>query len=95
MDFTLSAEQQAFMDSARAFAEDVLAPNAARWDAEAIFPKDALAAAGPGAGRPRPARDHVVGRARRLRVLLRRARVEARLPRLPEAGDVSGRVSVL
>lgn len=46
MDFTLSAEQQAFMDSARAFAEDVLAPNAARWDAEAIFPKDALAAAG-------------------------------------------------
>jgi alkylation response protein AidB-like acyl-CoA dehydrogenase len=46
MDFSLSDEQRAFVDSARAFAEDVLAPNAARWDAEAIFPKDALAAAG-------------------------------------------------
>ncbi len=46
MDFTLSAEQQAFVDSARAFAADALAPNAARWDAEAIFPREALAAAG-------------------------------------------------
>jgi alkylation response protein AidB-like acyl-CoA dehydrogenase len=46
MDFTLSDEQHAFMDSARAFAEDALAPNAAKWDAESIFPRDALAAAG-------------------------------------------------
>lgn len=46
MDFSLSDEQQAFVDSARAFSDGVLAPNAALWDAEAIFPKDALAAAG-------------------------------------------------
>ncbi|EED31821.1 acyl-CoA dehydrogenase [gamma proteobacterium NOR5-3] len=46
MDFSLSDEQQAFVDSARAFSEGVLAPNAALWDAESIFPKDALAAAG-------------------------------------------------
>jgi hypothetical protein len=46
MDFSLNDEQQAFVDSARAFSDGVLAPNAARWDAESIFPKDALAAAG-------------------------------------------------
>ncbi|GAB5413811.1 MAG: acyl-CoA dehydrogenase family protein [Congregibacter sp.] len=46
MDFSLSDEQQAFVDTARAFSDDALAPHAARWDAEAIFPKDALAAAG-------------------------------------------------
>jgi len=46
MDFSLSEEQQAFVESARAFAEGVLAPGAARWDAEAIFPKAELAQAG-------------------------------------------------
>ncbi|WOJ92303.1 acyl-CoA dehydrogenase family protein [Congregibacter variabilis] len=46
MDFSLSDEQQAFVDSARAFSDGVLAPNAALWDAESIFPKEALAAAG-------------------------------------------------
>ena len=46
MDFSLSDEQRAFIDSARAFSDAVLAPQAARWDAEAIFPRDALAAAG-------------------------------------------------
>ncbi|WOJ97590.1 acyl-CoA dehydrogenase family protein [Congregibacter brevis] len=46
MDFSLSDEQQAFVESARAFSDGVLAPNAALWDAESIFPKDALAAAG-------------------------------------------------
>ncbi|EAQ96486.1 acyl-CoA dehydrogenase family protein [Congregibacter litoralis] len=46
MDFSLSDEQQAFVESARAFSDGVLAPNAARWDAESIFPKDALASAG-------------------------------------------------
>ncbi|MFK7830076.1 MAG: acyl-CoA dehydrogenase family protein [Congregibacter sp.] len=46
MDFSLSDEQQAFIDSARAFSDGVLAPGAALWDAESIFPKDALAAAG-------------------------------------------------
>jgi alkylation response protein AidB-like acyl-CoA dehydrogenase len=46
MDFSLTDEQQAFVDSARAFSDGVLAPNAARWDAQSIFPKQALAAAG-------------------------------------------------
>jgi len=46
MDFSLSDEQQAFVESAQAFSRGALAPNAARWDAESIFPKDALAAAG-------------------------------------------------
>ncbi|MEM6773847.1 MAG: acyl-CoA dehydrogenase family protein [Pseudomonadota bacterium] len=46
MEFSLSDEQQAFVDAARAFSEAELAPKAALWDAESIFPKDALAAAG-------------------------------------------------
>jgi alkylation response protein AidB-like acyl-CoA dehydrogenase len=46
VDFSLSDEQQAFVDSARAFSEGVLAPNAAQWDAESFFPKDVLAQAG-------------------------------------------------
>ena len=46
MDFSLSEDQKAFADSARAFAEGVLAPNAAEWDEQSIFPKDALAQAG-------------------------------------------------
>ena len=46
MDFSLTEDQKAFVDSARAFAEGVLAPEAARWDEESIFPKDALAQAG-------------------------------------------------
>jgi alkylation response protein AidB-like acyl-CoA dehydrogenase len=46
MDFSLSEDQQAFVASARAFAEGVLAPNAATWDEQAIFPKDALRQAG-------------------------------------------------
>ena len=46
MDFSLSDEQQAFVDSARAFSEGVLAPNAADWDTRSHFPKDALAQAG-------------------------------------------------
>ncbi|MEM9317157.1 MAG: acyl-CoA dehydrogenase family protein, partial [Pseudomonadota bacterium] len=46
MKFSLSDEQQAFVDAARAFSEAELAPKAALWDAESIFPKDALAAAG-------------------------------------------------
>ena len=46
MDFSLTEDQQAFVASARAFAEGALAPNAARWDEESIFPKDALAQAG-------------------------------------------------
>jgi alkylation response protein AidB-like acyl-CoA dehydrogenase len=46
MDFTLSEDQIAFQDSARAFARNELAPHAARWDAEETFPKDVIAAAG-------------------------------------------------
>jgi alkylation response protein AidB-like acyl-CoA dehydrogenase len=46
MDFELNDEQQAYMASARAFAEKALAPNAARWDAEGVFAKDALREAG-------------------------------------------------
>ena len=46
MDFSVSEEQQAFIDSARGFSDGVLAPNAALWDEESIFPKDALRQAG-------------------------------------------------
>ncbi|MRI34109.1 acyl-CoA dehydrogenase [Endozoicomonas sp. OPT23] len=46
MDFSLNEDQQAFVDSARAFSEGALAPNAAKWDAEHIFPKEVLKQAG-------------------------------------------------
>jgi alkylation response protein AidB-like acyl-CoA dehydrogenase len=46
MEFSLTEDQQAFVASARAFSQGVLAPNAAQWDAESIFPKDALRQAG-------------------------------------------------
>ena len=46
MDFSLSEDQEAFVQSARAFSEGVLAPGAAQWDAEHIFPKEALRQAG-------------------------------------------------
>ncbi|HDY83260.1 MAG TPA: acyl-CoA dehydrogenase [Halieaceae bacterium] len=46
MDFSLNEDQKAFAESARAFAEGALAPNAAKWDEESIFPKDALRQAG-------------------------------------------------
>jgi len=46
MDYSLSEDQHAFVASARAFSEGVLAPNAAHWDAESIFARDALRQAG-------------------------------------------------
>ena len=46
MDFNLSEEQRAFQDAARAFAEGEMAPHAAQWDEEKIFPRDTIAAAG-------------------------------------------------
>jgi alkylation response protein AidB-like acyl-CoA dehydrogenase len=46
MDFELSDEQRAYVETARAFALEQFAPHAAEWDAQAVFPKDALAAAG-------------------------------------------------
>ena len=42
MDFALSEEQQAFRDTARDFARQEMAPHAARWDEDSIFPVDAL-----------------------------------------------------
>jgi alkylation response protein AidB-like acyl-CoA dehydrogenase len=38
MDFDLTDDQRAFQQTARAFAADRIAPNAARWDAERHFP---------------------------------------------------------
>ncbi|MGB3835829.1 acyl-CoA dehydrogenase family protein [Castellaniella sp.] len=46
MDFRLSEEQQAFVQAAREFAQGELAPHAARWDEEHIFPREAFAKAG-------------------------------------------------
>lgn len=46
MDFSLTEDQQAFTESARAFSQGVLAPGAAEWDEKSIFPKEALVAAG-------------------------------------------------
>jgi isobutyryl-CoA dehydrogenase len=45
MDFELTEEQRAFRDVARDFATRELAPDAARWDAEEVFPVAALRAA--------------------------------------------------
>src|SRR5436853_2899418 len=42
MDFTLTEDQQAFRDTARQFATDRMLPEAARWDAEKIFPEAVL-----------------------------------------------------
>lgn len=46
MDFNLSDDQQAFVATAKAFAEKELAPFAAKWDAEHHFPVDVLRKAG-------------------------------------------------
>ena len=46
MDFRLTYDQKAFAETASAFSRDVLAPNAAEWDAHEIFPKEALKQAG-------------------------------------------------
>ena len=46
MDFELNPDQHAFADTARAFAQDQLAPHAALWDAQGIFPREAIAKAG-------------------------------------------------
>jgi alkylation response protein AidB-like acyl-CoA dehydrogenase len=46
MEFDLNDEQREFQQAARAFAEGELTPNAARWDAEAHFSREAIAKAG-------------------------------------------------
>lgn len=42
MDFGLTPDQEAFRQAARDFAEGEMAPHAARWDDEGIFPEDTL-----------------------------------------------------
>ncbi|OWT80025.1 MULTISPECIES: acyl-CoA dehydrogenase family protein [unclassified Achromobacter] len=46
MDMDLTEEQQAYAQAAREFAQGELAPHAARWDAEGIFPKEVFHKAG-------------------------------------------------
>jgi alkylation response protein AidB-like acyl-CoA dehydrogenase len=46
MNFDLTEDQQAFAETARQFSDQELAPNAAKWDKEHIFPKDAIQKAG-------------------------------------------------
>jgi alkylation response protein AidB-like acyl-CoA dehydrogenase len=46
MDFNLNEDQQAFAETAYQFAMSELAPNAALWDREHIFPKDVIKKAG-------------------------------------------------
>ena len=45
MDFELSEEQRAFQEMARGFAETELAPHAAEWDEDCVFPVASLRAA--------------------------------------------------
>src|SRR6266478_5442004 len=42
MNFELTEDQEAFRDTARQFATERMLPEAARWDAEKIFPVDML-----------------------------------------------------
>ena len=46
MDFALSDQQIAFVDAAGEFARDQLAPNAANWDEQKIFPVETIRLAG-------------------------------------------------
>lgn len=46
MNFELTEDQKMFADTAKQFADAEFAPHAAKWDAEHIFPKDVIAAAG-------------------------------------------------
>lgn len=46
MDFNLTEDQVAFRDAAKAFAQNEMAPHAAKWDAEHIFPTDVIREAG-------------------------------------------------
>jgi alkylation response protein AidB-like acyl-CoA dehydrogenase len=46
MEFELNDEQRAFQETARNFATQAMAPHAARWDAESIFPINVLREAG-------------------------------------------------
>ena len=46
MDFNLNEDQRAFVDLAEQFSQNELAPNAAKWDEEAIWPLEAMQQAG-------------------------------------------------
>jgi alkylation response protein AidB-like acyl-CoA dehydrogenase len=46
MNFDLTDDQLAFADTAKQFAEQELAPYAAKWDREHIFPKEVIQKAG-------------------------------------------------
>ncbi|KQV87152.1 acyl-CoA dehydrogenase [Massilia sp. Root351] len=46
MDFELNEDQRAYQDAARQFAAREMAAQAARWDAESIFPRQTIAHAG-------------------------------------------------
>ncbi|NLW04670.1 MAG: acyl-CoA dehydrogenase [Pseudomonadaceae bacterium] len=46
MNFNLTEDQVAFRDAAQAFAQNEMAPHAAKWDAEHIFPVDVIREAG-------------------------------------------------
>lgn len=46
MNFDLTEDQLAFADTAKQFAEQELAPHAAKWDREHIFPKEVIQKAG-------------------------------------------------
>ncbi len=46
MSLHLSDDQLAYREAARSFAQGEMAPHAARWDEEKIFPKEVIAAAG-------------------------------------------------
>ena len=46
MNFNLTEDQQAFADTAKQFSDAELAPYAAKWDAEHIFPKNVITRAG-------------------------------------------------
>ena len=46
MDFELNDDQKAFQDAARSFAKSELAPNAAQWDAQSVFPVEVIRQAG-------------------------------------------------
>lgn len=46
MNFDLTDDQRAFQSAARAFADKQMAPHAARWDADSIFPIDVIKASG-------------------------------------------------
>ncbi|MCC5450197.1 acyl-CoA dehydrogenase family protein [Rheinheimera sp. UJ51] len=46
MNFNLTEDQQAFVDVAKQFAEQELAPNAAQWDRDHFFPKAVIQKAG-------------------------------------------------